>query len=431
MATPASESHRLTELAGGVRVITEQVPAVRSVAVGLWIANGSADEDDERAGISHLLEHMLFRGTPSLSSREIDEVFDAMGAEINAATDKETTILYSRVVDSHVDRAFAVLTEMLASPTFEDLATERQVVLEEIAMYEDDPQDRVFELLSETLYGPGPLGRPVIGRAETVAAVDEERLRAFHDERYTARRIVVAAAGALEHELIVELAERHLASLPPGPDHPDPPTPGELAPTTTAFTEKETEQCHICFGGAGLARVDERRFALRVLEAILGGTSSSRLFQEIRERAGLAYAVFTFSNLHARVGDVGVYVGTRPENLSRALDVLRGELERLVRDGVGEDELERAQENLKGRVALSQESVAARMNRIGSALLLDLPVLNTQETIARIEAVTLADVRDLGAELYAPERLTVVGVGPDRGDFEAAVGPLAGAGSPQ
>ena len=387
MATPASESHRLTELAGGVRVITEQVPAVRSVAVGLWIANGSADEDDERAGISHLLEHMLFRGTPALTSREIDEAFDAMGAEINAATDKETTLLYSRVVDSHLEQAFSVLTEMLARPTFEDLATERQVVLEEIAMYEDDPQDRAFELLSETLYGAGPLGRPVIGRAETVAAVDEERLRAFHDERYTAGRIVVAAAGALEHDEIVSLAERRLASLPDGPLERDTPADGELVPATTAFLEKETEQCHLCIGGAGLPRTDERRFALRVLEAVLGGTSSSRLFQEIRERAGLAYSVFTFANMHARVGDIGIYLGTRPENISRALELLRSELARLVSDGPEEAELARAKENLKGRIALSQESVSARMNRLGSALLLDLPVLTVEETIERIDAV--------------------------------------------
>ncbi|HUA11654.1 MAG TPA: pitrilysin family protein [Solirubrobacteraceae bacterium] len=428
MAKPASGSHRLTELAGGVRVITEQVPSVRSVAVGMWIANGSADEDDERAGISHLLEHMLFRGTPSLTSREIDETFDAMGAEINAATDKETTLLYSRVVDSHVERAFTVLAEMLATPAFEDLATERQVVLEEIAMYEDDAQDRVFELLSETLYGDGPLGRPVIGRAATVAAIDEQRLRAFHDERYTARRVVVAAAGALEHEQIVALAERHLATLAPGPDGAGEPAAGELAPTTTAFFEKETEQCHMCVGGAGLARSDERRFALRVLEAILGGTSSSRLFQEIRERAGLAYSVFTFSNLHARVGDVGIYLGTRPDNVPRALELLRAELARLAGDGVTVEELNRAKENLKGRVALSQESVSAHMNRIGSALLLDLPVLTLEETIARIERVTHTGVCELGAELYAPERLTVVGVGPDSAEFEAAVRPAAAAG---
>jgi len=408
-----------------VRVITEPVGDVRSVALGLWVANGSADEAPEQAGTSHLLEHMLFRGTPRLSSREVDELFDSLGAEINAATDRETTILYTRVLDMHLERAFAALAEMLVEPAFESLETEREVVLEEIAMYEDDPQDRIFDISGELLYDGHPLGRPVLGSAEVVGAMTPERLRSFHDERYTGPAIVVAAAGSLEHEQIVELARTHLEGLGGAPA-PAAPAPAQVRSGGSRFVEKDTEQFHICLGGPGMGREDERRFALRVLEGALGASSSSRLFQLIRERHGLAYSTFTYSNMHEGCGDVGVYVGTRPENLARALELLAGELAQIAADGLSAEEIDRARENLKGRVALSQESSAARMHRIGSSLLLDLPVLTLEETIARIDAVSDADVGELAAQFYAPERLSVAGIGPAEDLFRSAIAPFEG-----
>jgi predicted Zn-dependent peptidase len=423
-----SELHRISELANGVRVITETVHDVRSVALGMWIANGSADEAESDAGTSHLLEHMLFRGTPRLTSREVDELFDGLGAEVNAATDRETTVLYTRVLDMHLEPAFAALGEMLVAPAFEQLETEREVVLEEIAMYEDDPQDRVFDISGELLYDGHPLGRPVLGRAEVVAAMDDERLRAFHDERYTAPAVVVAAAGSLRHEQIVELAERQLGTLS-ADAAPAAPAPARVRGGTRRFVEKETEQFHVCLGGPGLGREDERRFALRVLEGALGGTTSSRLFQLIRERHGLAYAVFTYSNMHERCGDVGVYVGTRPDNLERALELLAGELAAVAAGKLEDREIERARENLKGRVALAQESAAARMHRLGSALLLDMPVLTLEQTIAEVDAVEADTVRALAAELYAPERLSIAGIGPDAERFQAAAAPFAAVGA--
>jgi predicted Zn-dependent peptidase len=429
--TGVSTEHHISTLASGVRVVSERVPGVRSVALGVWMATGSACELEHEAGISHLLEHMLFRGTERYGSQEIDQIFDGMGAEINAGTDKETTSVYTRVLDRHLERAFDVVSDMVWCPRFGELEAEREVVLEEIAMYEDDPQDRVFDVLGKAVFGQHPLGRAVIGSAESVGAVTREQLAAFHTERYRPDSIVIAAAGSLEHDALVELATaaeaaRGVKAAPAGGQ-----TPGRMQATDipeivrrTSFLEKDTEQYHVCLGGPGIARGDERRFALRVLEGVLGGTSSSRLFQEVRERRGLAYSVFTFSNLFAHAGEVGLYVGTRPDKIADALEVIAAELERCVHDPASEEELTRSRENLKGRVVLGMESTGARMSRLGASVLNELPILSVEEIIERIDAVELDDVRALAAELFAPSQLSVAGVGPDERRFLAAIEPL-------
>jgi len=417
--------HLTTTLDSGVRIVTERLPTVRSVALGFWIANGSAGEAESEAGISHLLEHMLFRGTERFGSEEIDQIFDAMGAEINAGTDKESTSLYTRVLDRHLPRAFEVMGEMVWKPRFGELEAEREVVLEEIAMYEDDPQDRVFDLLARAIFADHPLGRPVIGTAQVVGSVTREQLAAFHGHHYVPSNIVIAAAGSLDHDEIVAMAR---AAEPAGtvaaalngssaPGEPD------FSPRRV-FLEKDTEQYHLCLGGAGIARDDERRFALRVLEGVLGGTSSSRLFQEVRERRGLAYSVFSFSNLYAHTGDVGIYVGTRPENLSEAVEILARELARCVEDPASAEELDRSRENLKGRVVLGLESTGARMTRLGASLLGDLPILPVDEVIDRIDAVGIEEVRELAGSLFDPAGLSTAGVGPNQEDFLAALAPL-------
>ncbi len=414
--------HRVTVLGDGVRVVSERVENVRSVALGFWIGTGSAMESDGQAGMSHLLEHMLFRGTARYRSREIDEIFDAMGAEINAGTDRESTSLYTRVLDRHLPRAFDVAAEMLWRPRFEDLEAEREVVLEEIAMYEDDPQDRVFDLLGQAVFGEHPLGRATIGTAEVVGAVTAQRLRAFHEERYTPERVVIAAAGSVDHDALVQLAETAAGEGRPG--HPFEPVSDPQFERRVRFVVKDTEQYHVCFGGRGISRHDERRFALRVLEGVLGGTSSSRLFQEVRERRGLAYSVFCFSSQHAHTGEVGLYVGTRPENLDEALATIGRELERFVADPASGQELDRSRENLKGRVALSLESTSSRMNRLGGALLGDMPILSIDEIVDRIDAVQVADVRELARELFAPESLSVAGIGREEQAFQQALAPF-------
>jgi predicted Zn-dependent peptidase len=418
--------HRITTLDNGVRVITERMENVRSVALGFWIGTGSAMETDDQAGLSHLLEHMLFRGTDSYRSEEIDQIFDAMGAEINAGTDRESTSLFTRVLDRHLERALHVMGEMIWQPRFEDLEAEQKVVLEEIAMYEDDPQDRVFDVLGEAVFGSHPLGRAVIGRAEVVGGVELAGLRSFHDERYLPQSIVVAAAGSVDHDELVSMVQ---AATPPS-------SPSEngaaiLSPKQAPsferrvrFLQKDTEQYHVCLGGQGIARHDERRFALRVLEGVLGGTSSSRLFQEVREKRGLAYSVFSFSNLHAHTGEVGLYVGTRPDNLSEAIATIAEELDRFVAEPVSEEELTRSRENVKGRIVLALESTAARMNRLGSSVLSDLPILSVDDIIERIDAVSASDLHELAIELFAGERLSVAGVGTEESVFGEALAPL-------
>jgi predicted Zn-dependent peptidase len=442
--------HRITTLDSGVRVVSEQLPVVRSVALGFWIGAGSALEHDAEAGISHLLEHMLFRGSERYGSEEIDQIFDAMGAELNAGTDKEATSVYSRVLDRHLERAFDVIADMVWRPRMGELEAEREVVLEEIAMYEDDPQDRVFDVLGEAVFGGHPLGRAVIGRADVVSSVTREQLRSFHAARYTPAEVVIAAAGSVDHDALVEMARAAeaassdalaLAASPSGePDgdgdgggarscKPDADAAsGEVGEPTferrVNFLRKDTEQYHLCLGGRGMAREDERRFALRVLDNVLGGGASSRLFQEVRERRGLAYSVFSFSNLYAHTGEVGLYVGTRSENLKEAVEVIAAELERFVREPADAQELERSRENAKGRLVLAMESTAARMNRLGSSVLSGLPILSVEEVIARIDAVTTEDLRELAAELFRGPELSVAAIGTDEQALRAALTPL-------
>ncbi len=419
------DEHRITTLASGVRVVTEPVPAVRSVALGAWIGIGSADESDPEAGLSHLLEHMLFRGTARFGSEEIDQIFDGMGAEINAGTGKESTSVFTRVLDRHLERAFDVMSDMIWRPTFGELEAEREVVLEEIAMYDDDPQDRVFDVLGQAVFGEHPLGRAVLGRADVVGGASVEQLAAFHAGRYVPSNVVIAAAGSIDHDALVALVERAGVERT-GAHAPAPPAPpGELQPQV-CFVTKDTEQYHVCLGGPGIRRDDERRYALRVLDNILGGTSSSRLFQAVRERRGLAYSVFSFESLYAHTGQVGLYVGTRPEQLSEAMKVLAEELHRFVADPASEEEIERSRENVKGRIVLSLESTTARMNRLGTSVLCDLPILSVDEVIDRIDAVTIDDVRALAAELFAPAALSAAGVGADEDAFRGALAPLGG-----
>ncbi len=437
-------SHRTTTLDSGVRVVSERLPAVRSVALGFWIGAGSAHEHDAEAGISHLLEHMLFRGSERYGSEEIDQIFDAMGAELNAGTDKEATSVYSRVLDRHLERAFDVIADMVWRPLMGELEAEREVVLEEIAMYEDDPQDRVFDVLGEAVFGAHPLGRAVIGRAEVVGSVTREQLRAFHAAHYTPAEVVIAAAGSVDHDTLVEMARaaeagggeaargeaaRGGADAVAAPGEPWSDGAGGLGEEPpfqrrVRFLRKDTEQYHLCLGGRGMAREDERRFALRVLDNILGGGASSRLFQEVRERRGLAYSVFSFSNLYAHTGEVGLYVGTRPENLQEAVAVLAAELERFGREPADAQELERSRENAKGRMVLAMESTAARMNRLGSSVLCDLPILSVEEVIARIDAVTIEDLHELAEELFRGPELSVAAIGPDEQALRAALAPL-------
>jgi predicted Zn-dependent peptidase len=418
--------HRLTALPSGVRIVTEAMPSVRSVALGYWTGAGSRHESEEQAGLSHLLEHLLFKGTPNYSSEQIDQLFDQMGAEINAGTGKESTSVYSRVIDEHLEDAFDVMSDMVWRPLLVDLDAEREVILEEIAMYEDDPQDKIFDVMSRAVFGDDPLGRAIIGRASVVAETPRDDVAGFHAARYVPGNVVIAAAGSVDHDRLVALAADRV------PDAAGAFRPNGGAPSATSrvtFEYKDTEQYHVCLGGPGLARDDERRFAARVLDTLLGGASSSRLFQEVREKRGLAYAVYSFLAHFAGAGQVGAYVGTRGDNLAAALRVLADELDRVRAEPPDEAEVARAKDNLKGRIVLSLESPGGRMNRIGSSVLSGLPLLSIDEAVEKIDAVTRDDVATLAQELWAPERLSIAGIGPDEAVFSKAAEPLAAAGA--
>jgi predicted Zn-dependent peptidase len=411
-----------------VRIVTEEMSSVRSASLGFWIGTGSRAESDEQAGLSHLLEHLLFKGTANYSSLQIDQIFDAMGAELNAGTGKETTSVYARVIESHLPEAFDVMAEMVFRPSLSDVDSEREVILEEIAMYEDDPQEKVFDVLGEAVFGEHPLGRAIIGRAPVIAETPVDRIAAFHHARYAPANVVIAAAGAVDHDAFVALASERLGEIggePPASPW-GPPAPA-FAAARRRFERKETEQYHVCVGGLGLSRHDDRRFALRVLDTIFGGTSSSRLFQEVREQRGLAYSVYSFTSAYQDSGQVGLYVGTRTDNLSEAMSIVDTELARVVVEPATNEELDRAKENLKGRVVPALESTGARMNRLGSELLAGAPLLSIDEAVARIDAVTVDDLRLLAEELWAPERLSIAGIGPDEDRFDEAVAGIAGA----
>jgi predicted Zn-dependent peptidase len=291
-------------------------------------------------------------------------------------------------------------------------------------MYEDDPQDTVFDVLGTAVFGEHPLGRAIIGRAPVIRDTPVDRIAAFHAARYVPTSVVVAAAGSLDHDDVVALAERTLGGLRAGARAPQPdPAPAD-PPASLRFARKDTEQVHVCLGGVGIPRGDDRRFAVRVLDAIFGGLSSSRLFQAVREERGLAYSVYSFAGQFADTGQIGLYVGTRPDNLAAAMEVVAAELARLREEPATEEELHRARENVKARVVLAMESSAARMNRLGGSVLYDLPLLELDEIMARIDAVQLSDLRELTAELWAPNRLSAAGIGPDEEAFRGAVEPV-------
>lgn len=414
---------KLTQLDSGVRVVTEEVPSVRSVALGLWVRTGSRNETPAQAGVSHFLEHLLFKGTARYSAIEISERFDGLGASVNAATGKETTHLHARFLDEHTEEVFDLLAEMLLAPTYPDIDSERQVVLEEIAMYDDEPQDRVHDVLAEAVFGGHPLGRRVLGEPEVIASIPVPAIEAYRSDRYAAPQIVVGAAGHLDHERIVELAER-LVQPPAEGGGEAPASPIEQS-SRLCFLQKETEQYHICFGAPGLRRADERRYPMAVLDAIFGGSTSSRLFREVREKRGLAYSVGSYNEQFTDQGLVATYVGTREENVEEACAIIGAELARLRSEPVSDEELARAKESVKGRLVLSSESTAARMTRISRATLFDLPIETLDEMLAKVDAIAVDDLTELAAELYGAERLSAACVGTDEDRFRAALAPVS------
>jgi len=417
------QEYVLSELDSGERLITERVPTVRSASLGFWIAAGSRDEPQGKAGVTHFIEHLLFKGTRAYDAQRIAEVFDEMGGELNAATSREHTVVYARVPDRHLEDALDVMADMVFSPAFADIDSEREVVLEEIAMVEDAPQDLVHDLLSSAVFADHPLGRPVIGRAEVISSISRRSIAAYHRRAYVAGNVVLAAAGNLQHKQLLRLLERAARQRVEPPARRTrvrsalvrEPGPG------IRFLEKDTEQFHVCVGAPGISRSDRRRFAASLLDAILGGSASSRLFQEIREKRGMAYTVYSFGSQYTDTGLVGVYVGTREENLEACLTIVAEQIGDIAAGNLRERELQRAKENLKGRIALSMESTSNRMSRLGRSLITDTELLSLDRVIAEIDAIDGRMIAELAGVLLEPARLSAAGIGPSEERFRAAV----------
>ena len=404
--------HQQTILPSGVRVLTEAMPAVRSATVGVWADVGSAAERPNERGISHIVEHMLFKGTTRRSAREIAETMDGIGDNLNAFTDKESTCYYAKVMDRHLPLALDVLGDMFLHSTFDpdELAKEQKVILEEIKMYEDSPDELIHDLFIQTMWAGANLGDPTIGFAETVSAVTPDDLRAHMRARYAPNSVIVAAAGNVDHDAFVAQVEANFAGFAGSC-----PLPVPESPTTTPdslFRHKESEQAHVVLGTRGLAAVDERRYALSVLDTILGGGMSSRLFQEIREKRGLVYSVYTFQASYRAAGLFGVYAGTSAENVQKCVDVIGEQFEAVRTLGVTEAELHLAKEHMKGSLTLSLESSSSRMIRLGRNEFAFGRQIGTEEIEARVDAVTLDEVRAIAQELFAPENLGLCVLGP-------------------
>jgi predicted Zn-dependent peptidase len=417
------QEYVLSELDSGERLITERVAGVRSVALGFWVGSGSRDESDAKAGLSHFIEHLLFKGTRSYSTQQIAEIFDGLGGELNAATSREHTVVYARVPDHHLKTALDVMADMVFAPAFAELDAEREVVLEEIAMVEDTPQELVHDLLSEAVFGDHPLGRPIVGRADVISSVTRRTLSAYHKSAYVAGNIVLAAAGNLGHDDVLGLLERASRQRvePPARQTRVRAPLVKAPPPGLRFQRKDTEQYHVCVGALGISRSDRRRFAASLLDAILGGSASSRLFQEIREKRGMAYSVYTFTSQYTDTGQIGFYVGTREENLATCLEIAAEQIADVAAGNVREGEIERAKENLKGRIVLSMESTATRMSRLGKSLITDTELLSLDRLIAEIDAVEPEAIAGLAAVLLGAEGLSAAGIGPSEEHFLEAV----------
>jgi predicted Zn-dependent peptidase len=404
--------YRKTVLDNGITVISEPMDSVRSITLGIWLAVGSRDESPEEAGMSHFMEHMLFKGTPTRSPLQISESFDRLGAELNAFTSKEYTAYYSRFVDEHLPQAFDILADMVVNANLDDPSceSEREVVIEEIARMEDTPDDLIHELFSRALWPDHPIGLPILGSREIVGGFNHAQAVAFRDRHYRSGNVVVAAAGNVDHETLVALAEEKLAGIPHGLRSV---RPAAHAASTSGLSviRKETEQAHICYGVATMNAHHPDRFAISLLDGVLGSGMASRLFQEIREKRGLAYAVYSFCGLYQDTGTFAVYAGTRPGNAAEVVRLIRDELDRVATEGVTADELDRVRQAATGQLVLGMESTRNRMQRLGRNEVTGGEILSADEIIERYDAVTVDDVRRVSAEVLSAEKVLAV-IGP-------------------
>lgn len=403
---------KTTLLDNGVQLLTEDIPHVRSVAIGVWVNLGSRDEEDRVAGISHFIEHLMFKGTAKRTPRQIAEALDAVGGQLNAFTTKEYTCYYARVLDEHIDLALDVLTDMIFASRLEaaDIDRERNVILEEIKMYEDAPDELVHDLFTSTIWQGHVLGRPIIGRSEVIAALSREDILEYYQRYYVPENMIVAVAGNIDHDRVVEKIARYFTGrsgvkqqrrlLPPLPQR------------QVNCRSKDTEQVHLCVGAPGLPLDHEQVYVYQLINTILGGGISSRLFQSIREQRGLVYSVYSYHSSYHDAGLFCVYAGLSRQNVPATLELIMKEINDIRQGGIKSEELRRAKDQLKGNLLLSLESVNTRMSRLGKSQLYLGKVVLPDEIVQRVEEVTEEDIVRLAREKLPPEAFSLALIGP-------------------
>ena len=411
-----------TVLDNGITVVSEHMDSVHSVALGFWVYAGARDEAPRFFGMSHFMEHMLFKGTPTRSALDISTAFDAMGAELNAFTSRECTCFYSRVIDEHLPEAFEILADMVVNASFDQDAIdlEREVVIEEIARNEDSPDEYVYDLFADAMFPTHPLGRPVLGNRTTVGGFESADMREYHDAHYTTGSLVVAASGNVSHEQLVELSKSFLSGMKTGARQHRA-FAAEQHRVQLSCLQKDTEQAHVLMGYPAFDTNDPRRFALGILDTALGGGMSSRLFQEIREKRGLVYSVYTTTQLFEDAGVFAAYAGTRPDNVREVLDVMQKEFALAAAKGITQEELDRARELICGNFVFSMESTRAHMTRLGRLFVLGLEVRSPEQTLEDYRCVTLQQVNEVAGDLLS-QQPTVAVVSPhSQGDIERMI----------
>ena len=414
-ATKDEVGLRRTVLSNGLTVLSEHMPGVRSVALGAWVRAASLNETPGTMGVSHMLEHMVFKGTEKRTAKDLALALETLGGSLDAYTSREHTSYQARVLDEHVEIAADVLADLVFNPLLRqsDLELERKVVLEEINTVDDTPDDLVFELHGEQLWGSHPYGYRILGTRESVSALTPADLRALHDRAYHPGNVVVAASGNIEHDELVRILEQTgWSSVAARDARPPSPSPAVAAPAGVKHFEREGAQTHIVFGSPTVAHGDARRHALGLVGMLLGGGMSSRLFQRIREDLGLAYSVYTFQSFHRDSGNHGIYVGTAPETAAEAAEAITEELARISREGLSEDELAAGKSQLKGQITLSLESVSSRMYRAAGSELYDEEYRSLDELLALVDGISQEAVAEVTREFFTPEAQTVVSLGP-------------------
>jgi predicted Zn-dependent peptidase len=407
-------------LDGGLRLITETMPHVRSVTIGVWLVRGSRHESDERAGIAHFVEHMLFKGTDTRSAEDLAQAIDSIGGQLDAFTAKEYASYYIKVLDEHLPLAVELLSDIVMRPAFEaeEIAREKKVILEEIKMVEDTPDDLVHELFTERFWGNHPLGRPILGSKETVEALNPETLRQYFAGAYVAPNMIVSAAGNLDHANVRELISKAFAALPPRGEvfHESAPS---VTPTVLTRT-KELEQSHLCLGTNSYPQKHEDRYVSYILNSVLGGSMSSRLFQNVREKRGLAYSVFSGLSAYRDAGNLTIYAGCAADAVEEVVDLCVEELRGLKRSALPEAELTRAKDHLKGSLMLSLENTASRMSHLARQEIYFERHFGLDETLAGVQRVTTADVQRVASDLFVNGTLAATVLGPKEPDLPAA-----------